>query len=380
MRVLGTVGLAQPVVLDERAAWPRSEPGTVVYVITSPRARRRAREEAHRLGFRPAGSFLHLPDVERSTAIAALEGGAAAFLLGGMLERGGLKRRLVHGLLRAPGGAAAAERLLPNVGLAFTEDGTRAGAWLGEGSALVTGSWRAGAPVVVLLVRGGAVERVVKVHEEVAALEPEAAALRELAPVAAEAGAGVPELVSYDGRVLVQSGVRGRPARLVLRVHPEALGATLSGLAGWLDRWGRATRAESGAGVRVAAHNDVTMANVLLGGPRPVGVVDWGGAVSAGLPLADFAYAAADAVSARDGHADRVAAFRCAFVEDTPEARLVLPHLRGLAAGLALERAAAEDAFRGCWEQHAANEAARGDEGDAFRRIAGLARQTEVFR
>jgi hypothetical protein len=121
------------------------------------------------------------------------------------------------------------------------------------------------------------------------------------------------------------------------------------------------------------------MANVLLGGTHAPGVVDWGGAVPAGLPLGDFAYAAADAVSACDGHVDRVAAFRRAFLERTPEAELVLPHLRALAAGLSLAPAAAEDAFRAAWEHHAANEAARGDEGDPFRQIAALARATELF-
>src|SRR4051794_23836715 len=254
MQVLGTDGLAQPVVVGEVAGLSAPAPGAMVYVVAAPAARRRARAAALRLGLRPAGAFLHLPDVERSAAIAALDG-AAAFLLGGMLERGGAKRRLVRGLLRVPGGVAAAERVLPNVGLAFTEDGTRAGAWLGEGSPLVTQSWRADASVVVLLVRNGAVARVVKVHPEIAALEPEAAALRALAPVAAEAGAAVPELVSYDGRTLVQSGVPGRAARSVLHADPAALRTTLTELAAWLERWGSATRRGKAAGGPGAPRN-----------------------------------------------------------------------------------------------------------------------------
>jgi aminoglycoside phosphotransferase (APT) family kinase protein len=230
----------------------------------------------------------------------------------------------------------------------------------------------------VLLVRGRHVERVVKVHEEVAALEPEAGALRELAPVAAEAGAAVPELVSYDGRVLVQSGVRGRPARRVLRADPAALGTTLADITTWLDGWGRATRRETAAGVSVAAHNDLTMANVLLGGARPVGVVDWGGASAAGIPLADFFYAAADAISACTDHVDRVAAFRRAFVGDGSEAQLVASCARRLAAGLGLDAAGVRSAFDACWEHHAGNEARRGGEGTAFREIAALARDVDL--
>jgi hypothetical protein len=377
MQVLGTEGLAQPVVVDEIGALPERADGLVVYVVGGPVRRRRLSREARRRGLRPAGSFLHVPNVQRSASIAALDG-AAAYLLAGMLERRGLKRRVVHAMLRLPGGAAAVERLLPNVGLAFTEDGARAAAWLGDGSPLVTESWRAGSPVVVLLVRGGHVERVAKAHDDIAALEAEAGALRALAPVAAEAGAAVPELVSYDGRLLVQSGVRGRPAQHVLRADPTTLGRTLTELGAWLDRWGRATRRETAAGVRVAAHNDLTTANVLLGGARPVGVVDWGGAIADGIPLADFFYAAADAVSACTGHVDRVDAFRRAFAGDGSEASLVASGARRLAAGLALDAAAVASAFGACWDLHAANEAARGGEGTAFREIAALAGELDL--
>jgi aminoglycoside phosphotransferase (APT) family kinase protein len=64
--------------------------------------------------------------------------------------------------------------------------------------------------------------------------------------------------------------------------------------------------------VLAPAHRDLTMANVLLDGPR-LGVLDWEAAREADLPLVDLPYAIVDAVSTVDEHADRPAAFARSF-------------------------------------------------------------------
>jgi tRNA A-37 threonylcarbamoyl transferase component Bud32 len=363
-------GAAPLVVTDDvDAGLARLADGGVLYVVAPPAQRRRARAAAARAGLRPAGSFLHVPGWEASAAIAELDGGAA-FLLDRVLAPSA-KRRLVRALVRAPGLAAS---VLPGVGLAFTRDGTRAAAWLGDGAPVVTQSWRDDAPAVVLLVRDGEVARVAKLASD-GGLEREAEALRTLA---AAAGVAAPALVSCADGVLVQTGVRGEPAQRLLGRSPSSLAAVLGALAGWLAAWQRATARTTDAGLCVAVHDDLTTANVLLGVDGELGVIDWGLARDDGLPLTDFLYAAADAVSATTRHRDRVAAFGQAFLEDGPTRELVTGHARDLARGLELDPDAIATAWHACWTQHAANEARRGDEGGPFRAIASLARDADL--
>jgi len=70
-----------------------------------------------------------------------------------------------------------------------------------------------------------------------------------------------------------------------------------------------AVRLEGRTVVLSAAHNDLTMANVLVAGSG-VGVVDWESASATAPPLADLWYALADGVSRAGGitHAQAVAA------------------------------------------------------------------------
>jgi len=92
----------------------------------------------------------------------------------------------------------------------------------------------------------------------------------------------------------------------------------------------------------VAAHNDLTMENVVVNGAKPLGVVDWEVATEDGLPMADFFYAVADACAAARRYQDRAAAYRESFDVGTPYGRLVagwssrLSHTLGLSATTAL--------------------------------------------
>jgi thiamine kinase-like enzyme len=108
-------------------------------------------------------------------------------------------------------------------------------------------------------------------------------------------------------------------------------------------------RAAEGKPVKlVAAHNDLTTANVLVGRDGRLAVVDWDTAAPRALPLTDLFYALADAEAATRRFADRVAAF---FAAPTQEARF--------RAALGIDDALADLCFHACWLRHAANESLR---------------------
>jgi len=219
----------------------------------------------------------------------------------------------------------------------------------------------------------------------------EGRALAELGPAARAAGADVPEVVEegeLGGRpLLVMTGVEGRPASALLAERRDRHDALVERIADWLLRWNVATAAETtfsrellerellaparaaelpdsylselermgraveGRPVRlVAAHNDLTSANVLVARGGGLAVVDWDTAAAHALPLADLFYALADAEAATGGFADRVAAF---FAAPRGE------HERRLRDALGLDEAVADLCFHACWLRHAANETLR---------------------
>jgi hypothetical protein len=214
----------------------------------------------------------------------------------------------------------------------------------------------------------------------------EARALAELGPAARASGADVPELVE-EGELggqplLVTTGVDGRPASVLLADRPGRRDALVARIADWLLRWNLATateatlsrdllerevlaparavgtlvpelerlaRAVEGRPVKlVAAHNDLTTANVLVGDDR-LAVVDWDTAAARTLPLTDLFYAVADAEAATHDFADRVATTST-------------EHEQRFKDALGLDGAVADFCFHACWLRHAANESLRPDE------------------
>jgi thiamine kinase-like enzyme len=103
----------------------------------------------------------------------------------------------------------------------------------------------------------------------------------------------------------------------------------------------------------VAAHNDLTTANVLVDRGGRLGIVDWDTASARTLPLGDLLYLLADAEAAKHGFVDRPAAFRS--VLDRPAG----PLERRFADTLGLDRDVGDLCFHACWLRHAANEALR---------------------
>jgi hypothetical protein len=226
----------------------------------------------------------------------------------------------------------------------------------------------------------------------------EARALAKLAPAARAAGADVPEVVEEGelrGRpLLVTTGVEGRPASVLLAERPGRREALVEPIADWLLRWNLATATEAtlsrellerevfaparavgtlvqelerlasaveGRPVKlVAAHNDLTTANVLVARDGRLGIVDWDTAAPRALPLTDLFYAVADAEAATRGFADRVAATS-------------REHEQRFKDALGLDDAVADLCFHACWLRHAANEALRPeDEARPFTKIVQM--------
>ena len=223
--------------------------------------------------------------------------------------------------------------------------------------------------------------------------------LEQLRPGLANAGLQVPRVVDRHRTrhftSLIESDVPGRPlAGLIREGHHRQLGPIVERLAEWLSRWNRATVRQieltaalseqlilsparevahhvyfewiSGQTERlvgrkvplVAAHNDLKMANVLGDRSAILSVVDWEAASTDGLPLADFHYAACDAVACLAG-GDRLAAFRACFLEDGDIWQLMQrceQQVRTIAAG---PPEWLELCVHAIWLRHAANEQGR---------------------
>jgi hypothetical protein len=235
----------------------------------------------------------------------------------------------------------------------------------------------------------------------------EAALLARLADAARRAGAAVPRVLGQDRAALALSVVPGTAAAPLLGARPQRREEVTRAVDAWLRRWHEcaaqpralttvdverlllgpvrrlagtvassysnwlAARAAPlvGRAIPLApAHQDLTMANVLLDGGR-LGIVDWETAADEALPFVDLPYAVADAVTASERYADRVGAFeRCFGRRDGSEAHLAR-ELLGAASRVAGADAVAL-AFHACWLSHAANDLERAGPGAPFVAIA----------
>jgi hypothetical protein len=234
-----------------------------------------------------------------------------------------------------------------------------------------------------------------------AELEHEAANLAAFGAAARAAGAEVPTVLAPpravgETRVLVESGLAGDSAAAMLAAHPRFFSGVVSLLADWLERWqvqtvvrgrlaaeqleclvvapaeeilaslpgGESYRGWLAACCRdavadpvplVAAHNDLTMFNILVDNDR-LGVVDWEAASNGQLPLADFVYAVADAAAAVEGYVDRAGVLDECF-GNAGRFTEVVSRLQGrLCAATMASDAVARLSFHACWLHHAVNE------------------------
>jgi hypothetical protein len=229
----------------------------------------------------------------------------------------------------------------------------------------------------------------------------EAATLRRLEPIASAAGAQIPRVLALehvDGHsVLLQTGLCGKSVGALLGSRPNRLVGILECLVSWLESWNRSTltampldvalveseilapaalvTAQLDAGNKyqnwlrtrchalvgrtiplVTTHNDLTMWNLVLMQQRQLGVVDWEVARERDLPLVDFFYAIADAVTIARRFTDRSRALEACFVAGAAyeqSARQLLIRLRRV---VRLSDDMVEVCFHACWLRHATNE------------------------
>ena len=250
----------------------------------------------------------------------------------------------------------------------------------------------------------------------VARIERERAALAAFSSSASAAGAAVPRPRTGTGPgVLATEAISGRLASYVLGRDSNRMDSVTTAVASWLRRWNVATastqiasaelmdelllapasrlagtgaatapyvaavealarRLEGTEVVVTAAHNDLTMTNVLLDAER-IGVLDWEAATARAAPLVDLWYALVDALARSAGgtrtEAVTALAGASAALPATP-ARLLAEAARALRLTPDQELLG----FHACWLHHAANELERGTADGPFTAVLrGLCRR-----
>ncbi len=365
---------------------------------------------------RAKGMVIGATFVHRGRGLARTEFALTAKALRFALSGGLVSRRWRWALAlleRVPWGEAMLLRFLPGIGFTAFRPGAAPFGWLnnqvpGKESVdiAIKTSWRGErAPFLVFALAEG--ETVIAKRgsaECQASIAHEAKVLAQLGGDAARAGLAIPQRIDFQKNPrlcsLIETAVPGRPmAGWIRDGHHRDLGIIADRLATWLTEWNSRTvrlveltpalgellilsparelvgRINGGAAYLdwlshenglllghkvplVAAHNDLTMANVLGDSSGIQSVVDWEAADPAGLPLADFHYAVCDAATAIGG-GDRLAAFRICFLGDgEPRRRLrkCETRLRAIAGG---PPQWLELCIHAGWLRHAANEQAR---------------------
>lgn len=404
----------------------------VAFVLAPLRWRFRLLRAVREQGLVVGPTVLHLPDLGSSRYLVTA--GAARYATACLVPRSSWRGRAASLATRVPGGT----RLVGQTDLAsVVVRGRGAGPlfrWLGDSRAervVVTRTWRAeGGSFTVSIVDDDAarprlVARVGSGPPAARESLGEARALETFAASAEAAGAAVPHPVStsqLDGvPVLVETGVPGRVAASTLSERPDEVEAVLDRVLAWLLRWNRGTangatlttalltdellapaRRVLGtvpagdayvelverfcgdvAGARVtlaAAHDDLTMTNVLLGRKGSIGVVDWETARADALPLVDFFYAVVDAYAASARYVDRARAFADCFGAGGRHAHAVGARQAPFERAFDVTPAVRAVSFHACWLHHAANELERGEADGPFGAIVRqLAADPERF-
>ena len=225
--------------------------------------------------------------------------------------------------------------------------------------------------------------------------------LSDLSITARRTGVQVPAIVGtrdnerYSSQLL--SFIPGRSVSDWLELSADRFSSIMSQIVDWLESWNRATVvnrplkrdqleqallnpldqmasslegiekyrgwlvARSLAAVKypvplVAAHNDLTMSNVLLDEKDRLGVVDWETACLQSLPLGDFYYAVTDAVRIVAHSRDWLSAFKSCFLPGGSSFAAVTAWQEQLQSAIDLPASLVELCFHACWLHHAFNE------------------------
>ncbi len=350
-------------------------------------------------GLEPELTLLHAPDIERSRFAVPIPGPQARFALRSVIPLRAPKR-LAARILTLPGAGS----LAPTSLILRPRGAAPLLGWLAEltprrqsCSMVLIRSWRAdGATVVMRFGDDSGPDVIAKVG---GSLGNEAEGLRSVAPGAQRARIQVPRLVAeteLGGRaLLIETPVQGHPAALAIDGSSRRAARALTTLAERLRAWevgsavrrpmsaadldrdllaparrlaaelpggyveGFAVRAAELVGSElpfVAAHRDLTAANVMLASGDRVGLIDWEEAIPETLPLGDLASAAVDFAAASDGYRDRLAAYRHCFEPGGRFTALTADLIAAEARALAIGPETVRVALEACWLNHADNE------------------------
>jgi hypothetical protein len=388
----------------------RLAPEGVAYLITRRFDRPGLERLVVRYGLSVEFRMAHLPRLATTTFLAPIDSAPVRVALGDLVLLPGWRRRALGLFL---GRRDALTLALPSLAVVVRRPGSRGSfQWLSafDGPehvrAIISRSRRAGGPGFFVLqrftegdVRPSAVAKVAPV--DTGLLDRESRALESTAQSARAAGAEVPALIASrsvgTSQVLLLESVPGRLAATLLAESPRLLEPVTADITRWLLEWARLTAgplalthdaldaalinparlvAEHVSGgttyaerieklcaavegrtlLGCAAHNDLTMWNLLVAAPGRIGVVDWEASTEKALPLVDFYYAIADAVAAVDKYRDRARSFSTAYFGEQRTARWVSVLEERVIGELRLERWAAHLGFHACWLSHASNE------------------------
>lgn len=360
-------------------------------------------------------AMVHIPYGAAGDLLVPLHRIPVQYAFSRLISASAWRRWLVLLAVRLPNGDKLLAYVPPTVGLVVRRPGARPlFDWLFRlayqlnhaGDVIVQPSWRGPDGSIILYCFAGVAEQpiaVAKLSPKLKAAErvAEASTLAYLRHHAERAGAHLPKPLGIERLgnhvVLVQSAVRGVSAAKLLAAKSRRLLPIMERIVDWLTRWNIATRVvrtlehhhvqrsilapvsllapllqhgtayeawlrERCAAVVgrampfVAAHNDLTMQNVLLDARDQLGIVDWEHGATTAFPLADFFYAMTDAVAAAWGRADRRTAFTACYAHGGAYAIAATNFQTRLSRAVHVPSAFVDLCFHACWLHHAVNE------------------------
>lgn len=366
-------------------------------------------------GLGASRAVVHLPDSAATRYLVPLKAKLLAYTCSTLVDAPSWRLRVLALMLHCPGSADLLALVLPHTGLIVRRAAPPpllqwllhmppAGHLSGDAILQVTARRPAQSVIIHGFARGGRspaiIAKVVPAGMEGSNRPGEDAALAELGPAARVAGVAVPQpllcAMVAGRRVLLQTAVPGRSLAPLLVAHPARFPDYTARVVAWLAQWNRRTlviqprsreqlerdvvapasllgplldsggayinwlrricAAAAGPMPLAAAHNDLTMWNILIDKRGCLGVLDWESARPTDLPLKDFFYALVDAVAATGGYTDRLAAFQQCFAHNGTyrpwlnELQARFPYTRDIPAPVL------DLCFHACWIQHAVNE------------------------
>ena len=380
----------------------------VCYVLVPPYWRWKAIGLLAQAGLVRDSTFWHFPDWTSSHYLVPLQPAPVQFATDVIIPAPSWKKGVAQKIFDFRAALHLLATFWKPVGISFRRPGAPPlFQWIfpgGQGTAIVRKSWRGptGAEILYCFsksdVRPTAIVKTASNGSTSARIEREAKALEVLGPGVLTAGARVPEILrraqTSQRSSLFLSALPGRSAADLLASNAELLCPIFTKIVDWLKRWHATTqrvqpikaellersiftpmdqlapfenraryrnwllkRVQAVSGTHVplaAAHNDLTMANVLV--DDQIGVVDWETGMRETWPLVDFYYAVTDAVRIAGRHATWLEAFKACYGPGGSFSHDVHCWEQQLRSALGGSARFSELCFHACWLHHASNE------------------------